>query len=736
MRWIRRAGLAFAVLLVLVVAGGGVAALMLRPDSLKPRIAAVVRNATGRDLAIAGPIGLRLFPSPTLVLREVSLANRPGGSARPMLTLARLRVELEWSALLRGAVVVRRLDLDQPDILLEADKDGIGNWQMSPGAPVAPPAPKLAPVAPPAPASAPVAGKVSPPASGPAPAAPAKPATVPAGAGGPPDLAVRVVALHGGVVTMHNAVSGRGFSITIPDLELRGGAGDAPMTLDGAVALGARQLRLSLRSGALAALWSTAAPWPFQLDVTGDGVSLSVRGSAASPASGNGIGADIALKLDQTALLAGMVPGGLLPALHDLSASAHVSADITGDDGAARVSVSKLALSARELAASGTMGWAGAGAGLVSGKLDVARLDLDAISFVPAPAPAAPPPPASAPAPAAAPDAKSAPDPRPAPAQAAARGNWLIPDDPLPPALVSGPGLDLTLSVQSLTRRHAALGPVAMHVTRAGGRLNVAPLSVAMPGGTLVASLAASGAPADPDLAVSLDGQGMAAGPLLVQLGQPPLVTGSVDVHVRLSGRGGSPHAAASVASGEMGLAVVGGQIDTGIATGPLGPLLPQLGVSASQAAGRAALRCLAVAADVRGGQGHVGTLVLDSAMLFADGGGELSLRTEQVDLRIKPALRLPPVNGIQIPVRVSGPILHPEVGWDGPVMDGKAAFSAVIGALPQLGSPDRCAPALAAARFGRPGIAPAPAPSAFGPVEKGLDGLLPGLGHLLDQLR
>jgi hypothetical protein len=111
-----------------------------------------------------------------------------------------------------------------------------------------------------------------------------------------------------------------------------------------------------------------------------------------------------------------------------------------------------------------------------------------------------------------------------------------------------------------------------------------------------------------------------------------------------------------------------------------------------------------------------------------------VSLRTERLDLRMKPVLRLPPVTGIAIPVRVSGPILHPEVGWDGPVLQGKAAFSAVIGALPQMDQPEGCARGLAAARFGRPGTAAAPAPS--GPVQKGLDQLLPGLGRLLDRLR
>ena len=701
MRWMRRGVAAAGLLIGLLVVGVGVAALLFDPASLKPRIEAAVLGATGRVLSIDGPAALRLWPAPALELRQVGLANRPGGSARPMLTLARLRVVLEWPALLRGALVARRLELDQPDILLEADTDGVGNWQMGPAA-ARPPATAASPV----PAAAPL----------PAPVAPAPPLSLP----------VRTVVLRGGKLTMHNAVSGRGFGIEMPDLELHVGGGDAAMSLAGDVALGAQQLQVSVRTGSLAALWSMAADWPFQLAVTGEGVDLSVHGSVAQPATGAGIGADVALKLDQTARLAGLLPAGLLPGLHDVALSGHVAADITGDRGAARVEVSSIALTARELAAAGTMGWAGAGAGLVSGTVDVARLDLDGIEMVAGVTVAGA-------VPVAAPNA--APERVHAPVASSGKTDWLIPDDPWPPGLVSGPGLDVTLSVGTLTRRHEKLGPLRAHVGRADGRLAVAPLSLAMPGGTLAGTLSVNGtATGAPEVAFDLDGQGLAAGPLLVQLGQPALLTGAVDVHARLSGSGGSPHAVAADASGAFGLAVVGGQIETGIATGPLGPLLPQLGSTANQALGRGALRCLALAASLKDGQAHVGTLMLDSAMLFADGGGEVSLRTERLDLRMKPVLRLPPVTGIAIPVRVTGPILHPEVGWDGPVLQGKAAFSAVIGVLPETGGSDGCPRALAAARFGRSGAMPPPAP--LGPVGKGLDGLLPGLGRLLDQLR
>ena len=57
-------------LVVLVIAGGAVVALSFDPDSLKPRIIAAVKQATGRDLMLQGRIQLGLSLRPTLVVQR------------------------------------------------------------------------------------------------------------------------------------------------------------------------------------------------------------------------------------------------------------------------------------------------------------------------------------------------------------------------------------------------------------------------------------------------------------------------------------------------------------------------------------------------------------------------------------------------------------------------------------------------------------------------------------------
>jgi hypothetical protein len=73
----------------------------------------------------------------------------------------------------------------------------------------------------------------------------------------------------------------------------------------------------------------------------------------------------------------------------------------------------------------------------------------------------------------------------------------------------------------------------------------------------------------------------------------------------------------------------------------------------------------------------------------------------------------------------VIGPWRGPHVAWDGPVSQGKASFSAVIGTLAQTGGEMDCGSALKAARLGAAGAVPPP--SASKPPA-------PDLGNLLRQ--
>ncbi len=87
-----------------------------------------VRQTTGRELKVAGAIDLQISLNPSIALEDVSFANASWGSRPAMATVKRLELEVALMPLLLGEVRIRRLVLVEPDILLETDLDGRGNW--------------------------------------------------------------------------------------------------------------------------------------------------------------------------------------------------------------------------------------------------------------------------------------------------------------------------------------------------------------------------------------------------------------------------------------------------------------------------------------------------------------------------------------------------------------------------------------------------------------------------------
>lgn len=100
-----------------------------------------VKAATGRELRIRGKLDIRLFPRLTLVAEDVSFANAPWGSRPDMARAKRVEGSVALLPLLRKEVEVTRLVLVEPDVLLESDAKGVGNWVFKPSAPAKPDAP-------------------------------------------------------------------------------------------------------------------------------------------------------------------------------------------------------------------------------------------------------------------------------------------------------------------------------------------------------------------------------------------------------------------------------------------------------------------------------------------------------------------------------------------------------------------------------------------------------------------
>ncbi|MEO2268995.1 AsmA family protein [Pseudoalteromonas sp. YIC-656] len=99
-------------------------------DAIFSKISEQVEKTTGRTLTIAGDKDLAIFPSLRLELNDVSFSNMAGGSRDNMATMKQLDIHIPWSTVFSGEIKLNKFVIREPNILLETNKQGKGNWQL------------------------------------------------------------------------------------------------------------------------------------------------------------------------------------------------------------------------------------------------------------------------------------------------------------------------------------------------------------------------------------------------------------------------------------------------------------------------------------------------------------------------------------------------------------------------------------------------------------------------------
>lgn len=282
-------------LVVVLVLAVFAAVWLVDPNAYKPQIVAAVQRATGRALTLSGPIEIVSYTRPTIAISDVAFANMPGGTRPQMLTVGSIEADIGWRALLRGHVIIARLVLDHPDLLLETDKQGHGNWEITP----------------------------------PKPAAPAAQATV--GAAKPaasPVFSVQTVHVKDARITWHDGVTGRTTTLSMPRVSLTAGSLTSSVLVTAEIAADQHEMQLTGDIGPLQRLFGPAAPgakpWPVNLHASTQGAQLALSGSIADPRTLSGYALRLQADVIDMADLAPLSPVPL-PALHDLSLNVTVA---------------------------------------------------------------------------------------------------------------------------------------------------------------------------------------------------------------------------------------------------------------------------------------------------------------------------------------------------------------------------------------------------------------------------
>jgi len=93
-----------------------------------------VKSATGRDLQVRGPVGLRFFPRIAVTAEQVSLSNAPWAVDPDMVRADRVSISLRWAPLFHKRIEVDDIRLDRAVIALQAAPNGqgvSGNWALN-----------------------------------------------------------------------------------------------------------------------------------------------------------------------------------------------------------------------------------------------------------------------------------------------------------------------------------------------------------------------------------------------------------------------------------------------------------------------------------------------------------------------------------------------------------------------------------------------------------------------------
>ncbi|EKV29275.1 hypothetical protein C882_0582 [Caenispirillum salinarum AK4] len=620
----------------MVAAVVAVAAILMSVDVNQYRgvIEEQAEAATGRDLSIGGPIELSISLSPAVVLQDVAFANAPWGSRPEMVTARRLEAQVELLPLLSGEIKVKRLVLVGPDVLLEVNEDGVGNWALD----------------------LPASDGAAETAAAETAAETAADEAATAGRQALPDL--QLVRVEDAVVVYSDQSTGEKRSLSLAALEAAAQGWNAPLAVQGSGQLDDLSFSLAGTLGPLSDLVNQATVYPVVMKVEAAGATVNVDGRIEAPEEARGIDLGIAVSVPE-------------PTATAQAFNATAPADLPALRLDGRLSDTQGGWAVRNLAASlGDTSLAGAltvtldgPRPKVTGTLSSPLIDLAALL----------------PSKGGEGDAAGA-------GQSADTPSRLFPDTPLPLAGLKAADANVELAVSRLVLPDGmALADVTGKVSLSNGRLMVAPASARAGGGTVRAEVTLdASSEAAPAVALTLRTEDVKLGQVLAEVGQGDLIQkGPTDVRLDLTGRGASVAAIMGSLDGGAVVSVGQGTINNDAVRSWTQDIALRLIDSLNPFASKdkyTVLQCGVVNLSLQNGVATSDRgIAVQTPKFHVTGSGTVNLGTETLDMAVKTGVRegagLATANLANL-VRLRGPLTDPSLAVD-PLGAARTAVSA-----------------------------------------------------------
>jgi hypothetical protein len=617
----------------------------------------------GREVSLSGPLRVKLWSSaPTITVTRLRIGNPAWESnKRPFVEIERVQAQLDLHALVRGHLVLRRLELVHPRIYLHQEQSGRANWTFANDASPNSPSPK--------------------------------PTKLPA---------IRDLVIDAGELVLNDELRRLRIEGTVQAHEQSYQPEGKPFRVDGRGSINREPFRLEIAGGPLLAI-SPERPYPFSLAIKAGENNIDATGRVEHPFDMAGLdlqltagGHDLAELYYLTQLALPNTPPYQVRAHITRDGQRFAVRDIKGSLGRSDISGQVDVDVSRKRPA-------------IDAKLTSRHLllaDLGAVTGSRAGGPAS----------------LDSGSPTVAGARSTRGGTndpgRLFPNAHLQADRVRAMDAKLQFSANSIEAGTVPLSRLRLKAALKNGVLTVEPFDLEMPQGHLAGLVHLDARQDVPQVRVDLHLRDLQLNQLK---GKTPNAAAPLDglmqARLIIEGSGDSVRDLMAHANGSLTAVVPQGEIRSAFAELAGIDVAEGIGLLLKKPDDRAAIRCGIARFDLVDGIAHAQTFVIDTQNVVITGGGEVELGTEQLDMTIKGKPKKVRLVRLRTPIKLEGHLLQPKFALEPGHLLKQGAIGAALATVvtpvaallafvdPGLAKDQNCAQLLAPAE---PSMAPA----------------------------
>jgi uncharacterized protein involved in outer membrane biogenesis len=622
-------------------------------NSLRPFVEREITATTGRPAHIDGDLKVHVWSwNPTAQVNGIRLENPSWADRKLMFAAKRITIGVSLAHLLRGQIVLPRIDVLDPEINLERDAKGRASWAL--GTKEGKPSKDKTPV------------------------------KIPT---------IQQLVIENGKLHVVDQIRKLTFSGSLVAAEQAGKQDESAFKVHCTGTLNDKPFTLEANGGPLLNL-EPHKPYSFDTHLTASDIELQTHVTVPKPfdlrtldaefeVSGN----DLADVFYLTGLALPNTPKYRLGATVHLSGTKFDIEDLKGR------------LGTSDLSGSGQVQIAGARPKLTA-KLTSQNLNI--VDLAPTLGQNAPRASSLAASTTAGKPSKgkkqAAAAPPPEDADVSLNQGHLLPDADLQVDRVRGMDADVTYDAAAVTAPKVPMQKVHFHLVLDAGLLTIDPLSFVLDQGKFSGKVRIDARQDIPDTAIDMHIEDVNLGQFKsATMKQAPLegtLVGRFEVH----GAGASVHKLAASSNGAVSVVIPHGQITEAFAELTGINVISGLGLLLAKDQKQAEIRCGIMDFKDQNGRLNTTTVYVDTTTVLITGRGDIDLNSENLDLALQGEPKKFRFGRLRTPIDLHGTLLHPAVGVQAGKLVEQGAVAAALGVL--------LTPAASALAFVDPGLA------------------------------